>query len=115
MVKALASKSAKGKLEPFEFSLGDLKSKDVEIAVEYCGLCHSDLSMLDNEWGMSRYPFVPGHEVIGKISALGSGVKGVTIGDRVGLGWSSASCMVCDQCMSGDQCVKWADGPACGL
>jgi uncharacterized zinc-type alcohol dehydrogenase-like protein len=79
--------------------LGD---EEVEIRVEYCGICHSDLSMLDNEWGMTVYPFVPGHEVVGTIAALGDRVKELWVGQRVGLGWYSRSCNVCRWCVSGD-------------
>lgn len=73
----------------------------MDIKVHYPGLCHSDLSMLNNEWGMTQYPFVPGHEVVGEVVATGSGVKHLKTGDLVGLGWTSASCMHCDQCMGG--------------
>ncbi len=89
-------------LEPFEYSLGDLGADQVEIVVESCGICHSDLAMIDNEWGMSRYPLVPGHEVVGTIAAMGSHVKNLKIGQRVGLGWYSGSCMHCRNCMRGD-------------
>jgi uncharacterized zinc-type alcohol dehydrogenase-like protein len=74
----------------------------VEINVQYCGICHSDLSMLKNEWGMTQYPFVPGHEVVGTVGAIGSGVTGLEIGQPVGLGWFSGSCMQCEWCLSGD-------------
>jgi uncharacterized zinc-type alcohol dehydrogenase-like protein len=74
----------------------------VEIKVSHCGICHSDLSMVDNEWGMSVYPFVPGHEVVGTIVATGNQVKLVKAGDRVGMGWFSGSCMACPQCQAGD-------------
>lgn len=95
--------AAKGEpLKPFEFDPGELRPEQVEIEVSHCGMCHSDLSMLENEWGMTRYPFVPGHEAIGKIVAAGDQVKKVKAGDRVGLGWCSASCMCCDQCLSGN-------------
>src|SRR5690606_36432615 len=65
-------------------------------------ICHSDLSMLDNEWGMSAYPFVPGHEVAGIVSAIGDHVTHLQVGQRVGLGWYSGSCMHCRECMGGD-------------
>jgi uncharacterized zinc-type alcohol dehydrogenase-like protein len=70
-VKALAASAAHGQLEPFSYDPGPLGAEEVDIAVEYCGVCHSDLSMLDNEWGISAYPFVPGHEAIGRIVGLG--------------------------------------------
>ena len=99
---AYAAKNAKGLLEPFSFDPGALGPEEVEIRVSYCGICHSDLSMLDNEWGMSKYPFVPGHEVVGTVSALGDEAKGLKIGQQVGLGWSSHSCLSCHECLSGD-------------
>ena len=94
---------AKGeKLQPFEFDPGPLQDEQVEIKVSHCGICHSDLSMIDNEWGMTDYPLVAGHEVVGTISAVGGDVKGVKVGQRVGLGWMSGSCMHCHPCLSGD-------------
>ena len=102
-IKALAAASAGAPLEPFTFELGELGPEEVEIAVEYCGICHSDLSMLNNEWGMTSYPFVPGHEVIGRVVAAGTSAKKIKVGDRVGLGWISNSCMSCAQCLSGHQ------------
>jgi len=101
-VHAMAAREARGQLSSFEFSLPALGDGQIDIAVESCGVCHSDLSMLDNEWGMSGYPFVPGHEVIGTVAAVGPRVKQVSVGQRVGLGWYSASCMGCGQCMGGD-------------
>lgn len=81
--------------------LGPLGAEDVEVAVEHCGLCHSDLSVLKNEWGNSQYPAILGHEVVGRITALGPNAKGLKLGQRVGIGWNSGSCMHCHQCMSG--------------
>lgn len=102
-IHALAAQRAGGSLEAFEYDPGALLPEQVEIAVEHCGICHSDLSMLDNEWRNARYPFVPGHEVVGRVSAVGEQAKGVKLGDRVGLGWISGSCMHCRQCLGGDQ------------
>ena len=102
MIKAYAALEAGGKLEPFEYDPGPLDDHDVEISVDYCGICHSDLSMLNNEWGMTQYPFVPGHEVAGKISAVGKHVSKFSIGDRVGLGWHSGYCNDCNTCLEGD-------------
>ena len=100
---AYAASGPMSRLEPFSFDPGPLEPEDVEIKVTHCGLCHSDLSMLDNEWGMSQYPFVPGHEVTGTIVALGEAAKGLELGQRVGLGWSSQSCLACHVCLSGEQ------------
>ncbi|WP_114238702.1 NAD(P)-dependent alcohol dehydrogenase [Dyella sp. C9] len=85
------------------FDLGPLGAEEVEVAVDYCGICHSDLSMINNEWGTASFPFVPGHEVIGRVSALGAQAKGLKIGQRVGVGWTAATCMHCHQCLSGHQ------------
>ena len=108
MIKAWAAPSAGAALEPFEYEPGPLGDEDVEIAVEHCGVCHSDLSMLDNEWGLTRYPFVPGHEAVGRVVAMGPQAKGVTLGQYVGLGWNAGSCMHCKQCLDGDHnlCVN---------
>jgi uncharacterized zinc-type alcohol dehydrogenase-like protein len=102
VVNAYAANEAGGKLNPFQYNLPDLGSDQVDIKVHYCGICHSDLSMLNNEWGMSTFPLVPGHEVIGEIVAVGKEVKNLKPKDLVGLGWSSASCMHCSQCMTGN-------------
>lgn len=103
MTKAYAAHEPGGELKPFEYDPGSLGDEEVEISVEYCGVCHSDLSMLDNEWGNTQYPFVPGHEVVGTIAALGDRVTKLNVGQRVGLGWFSGSCMSCEWCMSGNQ------------
>lgn len=86
-------------LETIEF--GALGADEVEVAVEHCGLCHSDLSILNNEWGISQFPATLGHEVVGRVTAVGANAKGVAVGQRVGIGWFSGSCMHCRQCMSG--------------
>jgi alcohol/geraniol dehydrogenase (NADP+) len=74
----------------------------VEINVEYCGICHSDVSMIDNDWGMAQYPLVPGHEVIGTIGQVGGEVTRLKVGDRVGLGWHASYCHACPSCFGGD-------------
>lgn len=100
---AYAATTAKGPLKPFSYDPGQLGAEEVEIKVTHCGLCHSDLSMLDNEWGMTKFPFVPGHEATGTVVALGEEAKGLQIGQRVGLGWTAHSCLACRECLSGDQ------------
>ncbi|WP_430460306.1 NADPH-dependent aldehyde reductase Ahr [Thalassolituus sp. LLYu03] len=102
MIKAWAAFEAGGELKPFEYDPGPLGAHDVEIEVEYCGICHSDLSMINNEWAMTTYPLVPGHEVAGRISAVGAHVSKFKVGDRVGLGWHSAYCNDCQTCLEGD-------------
>lgn len=102
MIKAYAAFEAGEKLQPFEFDPGLLGTHDVEIAIDHCGICHSDLSMLNNEWGITRYPFVPGHEIIGTIADKGEHVHNFQLGQRVGLGWHSGYCLTCNTCMSGN-------------
>src|SRR5438093_10520709 len=99
--KAWVARTAKQPMVLEPLDLGPFEAEEVEIAVEHCGLCHSDLSVLNNEWGISQYPAILGHEVIGRITAVGPNAKGLKVGQRVGVGWNSGSCMHCHQCMSG--------------
>lgn len=103
-VNAWAAQTAKGKLEPFQYDPGPLGAEEVDVEIEYCGVCHSDLSMLDNDWGITTYPFVPGHEAIGKVVAMGdiAKQKGLQIGQRVGVGWNVYSCLHCEYCLRGE-------------
>jgi alcohol/geraniol dehydrogenase (NADP+) len=107
-IRAYAAPAKGAKLEPFEFDPGLLRDDQVEIQVSHCGICHSDLSMIDNEWGQSAYPLVPGHEAVGTITAVGAHVKHLQPGQLAGLGWFSSSCMFCPQCMGGNHnlCAK---------
>lgn len=73
-IKAYAVKEAGGKLEPLEYDPGALGGEEIEINVEYYGVCYSDLSMLENEWGISQYPLVPGHEIVGTILTIGDNI-----------------------------------------
>lgn len=102
MIHAYAAFEQGGELRPYAYESAPLAANEVEIAVEYCGLCHSDLSMLNNDWRSTSYPFVPGHEVAGRIAALGAAVSHLKIGERVGLGWHSSYCNHCHSCLSGD-------------
>jgi alcohol/geraniol dehydrogenase (NADP+) len=101
-INAYAATAAHGPLQPFSYDPGEISPEEVEIKVTHCGICHSDLSMIDNEWGMTQYPLVPGHEVAGTVAALGSAAKGLKIGQRVGLGWFAHSCLACHECLSGN-------------
>jgi uncharacterized zinc-type alcohol dehydrogenase-like protein len=102
-IDAWVATAAKQKLVRQQIDLGPLGPEEVEVEVENSGLCHSDVSILNNEWGISSYPVVLGHEVIGRAVAVGSAAKGITVGQRVGIGWTASSCMHCRQCLSGDQ------------
>jgi uncharacterized zinc-type alcohol dehydrogenase-like protein len=99
--KAWVAKAAKAPLALETIDPGPLGAEEIEVAVEYCGLCHSDVSIANNDWGISRFPAILGHEVTGRITALGSNAKGLKLGQRVGVGWNSGSCMHCHQCKSG--------------
>jgi uncharacterized zinc-type alcohol dehydrogenase-like protein len=96
-------------LEPFEYNLRPLQANDVEIQIERCGMCHTDLHLVNNDFGISQYPLVPGHEIIGAVSQVGSGVKSFKVGQRVGVGWNSGSCGECEYCAQGEEnlCLKW--------
>lgn len=98
---AYAAPSKGAPLEPFEFDPGELGPEEVDIQISHCGICHSDLSMLDNEWASSVFPLVPGHEVVGTVVALGEAAKGLALGQRVGVGWTAFSCLSCHECLSG--------------
>ncbi len=101
-VKAYAANNPGEKLVPFNYQLPKIGSEQVDIKVHYCGICHSDLSMISDDWGQTQYPFVPGHEIVGEVVEIGNEVKNLKIGDYVGLGWFSESCMHCNQCMEGN-------------
>ncbi|HEU5192768.1 MAG TPA: NAD(P)-dependent alcohol dehydrogenase [Methylomirabilota bacterium] len=101
--KAWVAKAAK---QPMAFTTvepGPLGTEEVEVAVEHCGLCHSDLSIFNDEFGISQFPATLGHEVVGRVTTVGSSAKGVAVGQQVGVGWFSGSCMHCRQCLSGRQ------------
>ncbi len=100
-IQAWASHGPKQKLVPFSFNPGELGPEEVEISVDHCGLCHSDLSVVNDDWAISQFPVVPGHEAVGRIVAMGDAVKGLRIGQRVGVGWTAWSCMHCHECLSG--------------
>ena len=102
MTKAYAAAKAGGKLELVDISLPELASNEVKIKVAFCGVCHSDLSMINNDWGMSEYPIVAGHEVVGEIVEVGEGVSSDRLGQIVGLGWHADYCGSCYSCDEGD-------------
>ena len=100
-IQGLAAHAAGAELLPFHYDPGKLGAQEVEIAITHCGICHSDLHLIANDWGISQYPFIPGHEVIGTVSAVGSSVRSLKLGQRVGLGWQSNSCGECEWCSRG--------------
>lgn len=101
LIQGLAAHAAGAELLPFRYDPGELGVQEVEIGITHCGICHSDLHLISNDWGISQYPFIPGHEVIGTVTAVGSQVRSVKVGERVGLGWQSNSCGDCEWCSRG--------------
>ncbi len=95
-----AAQSDKSLLEPFKIERRKLGVNDVQIAIEFCGVCHTDIHFTKNEWGGTHYPVVPGHEIIGEVTAFGAGVTHLKIGQRVGAGYIGGSCGVCASCKS---------------
>ncbi len=100
-VHAWATSEVNGVFSPYEYELGAIDRDQVDIEVESCGICHSDLSMVEDVWDLTSFPLIPGHEVVGTISAVGEQVSDLAVGDRVGLGWHASYCMTCDVCLSG--------------
>jgi uncharacterized zinc-type alcohol dehydrogenase-like protein len=95
---AYAAADPKSDLKPFSIERRKVGPKDIGISIDFCGVCHSDLHMARNDWGMSQYPLVPGHEIIGTVTEVGSEVKDLKPGDRVGVGCLVDSCRSCDAC-----------------
>lgn len=98
-----AAAAAKAPMAPWRFERRDPRPDDVVIDILYCGVCHSDLHNVQNDWGFSTYPVVPGHEIIGCVSAVGSQVTKFRVGDRVGVGCMVDSCLSCDPCDDGEE------------
>jgi uncharacterized zinc-type alcohol dehydrogenase-like protein len=102
-VLGYAAKAVGQPLEPFEYLPPKLGEHDVRVSVAQCGVCHTDIHAVDNYYGITTYPFVPGHEIVGHVSALGSAVSGIKEGDRVGIGWQGRACMKCEWCLKGEE------------
>jgi alcohol/geraniol dehydrogenase (NADP+) len=96
-----AAYAAKQPLKPLAYEPGELGPYQVEVRTEYCGICHSDIHLIDDDWAMSRYPFIPGHEIIGPVIAMGKEVDFLRLGQRVGIGWQAGSCLHCEWCLRG--------------
>eukprot|EP00762_Andalucia_godoyi_P000238 ANDGO_02437.mRNA.1 Aldehyde reductase Ahr len=104
-INAYACFEAKGELKPHKVTVEKLEPFEILIEVHFCGVCRSDIHLQQANWGpgMSHFPQIFGHEVVGNVLAVGSAVKTHAIGDRVALGWQAGSCMACNFCMSGEQ------------
>ena len=98
-----AANAKSSPLKPHVFERREPRPNDVCMEILYCGICHSDLHMVNDDWGMAVFPMVPGHEIIGRVIAVGSDVKKYKVGDDVAVGCMVDSCMVCDQCRKGEE------------
>ena len=112
-IRGLAVHAAGAQLLAYKYDPGDLKANEVEVKISHCGVCHSDVHLIDNDWGVSKYPFIPGHEIVGSVVAVGAEVKNHKIGERVGIGWQADSCGVCEWCRQGDEHLCAKSQPTC--
>ena len=107
-VNSYAAHSAKAALVPFSLERREVGIKDIQIEIIYCGVCHSDLHTARNEWQNAVYPVVPGHEIVGRVTAIGANVKAFKVGDLAGVGCLVDSCRVCEDCAEGLE--QYCDG-----
>ncbi len=112
-IHGLAVHAAGAQLLPFKYDAGELKPNEVEIRITHCGVCHSDVHLIDNDWGLSKYPFIPGHEIVGTITAIGVDVRDRAVGERAGVGWQASSCGICEWCRQGDEHLCAKSQPTC--
>jgi len=110
--RAYAAMASKAKLVPFEFDRRDVGPHDVAFDISYAGICHSDIHQAREEWGPAIFPMVPGHEIAGIVTAIGSSVSKFMVGDRIGVGVFVDSCRVCENCKAGLQqyCLEGMTG-----
>ncbi|MGI4790978.1 MAG: NAD(P)-dependent alcohol dehydrogenase [Janthinobacterium lividum] len=101
-VHALAAYGPGEILRPFEYETALMEGHHCLIRVDACGLCHSDIHCMDNDWEMTTYPIVPGHEAVGRVVEAGPLVSHLKVGDRVGVGWQSGACLHCLDCLRGN-------------
>lgn len=102
VISGYAAKGLGQELEQFSYTPPQLKDEEVRVNITHCGLCFSDIHAIDDYYGITTFPFVPGHEIVGHVSEVGSAVSGLNEGDRVGIGWQGRSCTKCEWCMKGD-------------
>jgi uncharacterized zinc-type alcohol dehydrogenase-like protein len=99
---AFAAPATKQALVPFAYEPAPLAPADVEVEISHCGICHSDLHLIDDDWSTSTYPLVPGHEIVGTVVAAGAECA-LAMGQRVGIGWQRSACFECEQCRAGHE------------
>jgi uncharacterized zinc-type alcohol dehydrogenase-like protein len=112
-IHGLAVYAAGAQLLAYKYDAGELKPNEVEIRISHCGVCHSDVHLIDNDWGISKYPFIPGHEIVGSVTRVGSDVRDRVMGERVGVGWQAGSCGICEWCRQGDEHLCTKSQPTC--
>ena len=105
--------AAGAELLPLKYEPGELRPQDIEVRITHCGVCHSDLNLIDNDWGNSQYPFIPGHEIVGTVAQAGEAVRHLAAGDRVGIGWQADSCGSCEWCRKGEENLCAQNQPTC--
>lgn len=113
MIRAYAAPDINTSLQAFRYDQAPLAPEEVVIAISYCGICHTDIHMIDNDWNLSQYPLVPGHEIIGTIQAVGDKVTEFSPGQRVGLGWQVGACFHCETCNRGHENYCGKHQPIC--
>lgn len=112
-VSSFAALKAGAPLEPWQYESSSLGANEIDVAVTHCGVCHTDLHLVDNDFGITSYPFVPGHEAVGVVKAIGSGVTHLAPGQRVGVGWQRGTCGECEWCLRGLQNLCAKSRPTC--
>jgi len=112
-IHGLAVHAAGAQLVAYKYDPGELKANEVEVRISHCGVCHSDIHLIDNDWGISKYPFIPGHEIVGTVSAIGTDVRDRKVGERVGIGWQADSCGICEWCRQGEEHLCALAQPTC--
>jgi alcohol/geraniol dehydrogenase (NADP+) len=112
-IHGLAAHAAGAQLLSYKYDVGELADNEVEIKISHCGVCHSDVNLINNDWGLSKFPFIPGHEIVGTVTAVGAAVRDRQIGERVGVGWQADSCGICEWCRQGDEHLCAQSQPTC--
>jgi uncharacterized zinc-type alcohol dehydrogenase-like protein len=112
-IHGLAVHAAGAHLLPYKYDAGELKAEEIEVKISHCGVCHSDVHLIDNDWGFSKYPFIPGHEIVGTVTQVGSEVSALAVGERVGIGWQADSCGICEWCRKGEEHLCAQSQPTC--
>jgi uncharacterized zinc-type alcohol dehydrogenase-like protein len=112
-IKCQAAMAARQPLEPFQYQPSELGPWYMEVAIRTCGIGHSDIHLIDNDWGITTYPLVPGHEIVGTVTAAGDQVSEFEPGQRIGIGWQRSSCLACEYCRRGEEQLCIANQGTC--